>query len=268
MKKKIALISPNPKSLYSTSVAELLLRNDVDIDVVFIKKFTISRFKKEFSRDGIRLLKKIWKKLILKEKAYDQFNDIDTILTLRDREDIKLKNLRELRKNGIEVYFVDDLNSDFVEKKLKEKKVDVTVFTGGGLIRKNILENSGSGVLNCHMGKLPEYRGMDVVEWPLFKKDFKNIGFTVHFMDSGVDTGDILKVFDVQLINNESIKSLRARFEPLMTKKYVEVILQFLNGEIVRVKQENKEGKQYYIVDSLISTIANQHLEDYTSNNI
>lgn len=264
MQKRVALFSPNPASLYSTSVAELLLRNNVKIDVVFVRKFTIKRFKDEFSRDGLRLIKKIWKKLVLKEKAYNAFSGIETITSFRKNQNITIKNVKKLEAKNVEVYFVDDLNSAFVESKLREKQVDLTIFTGGGLIRNNILENSGAGVLNCHMGKLPEYRGMDVVEWPLFKKDFENLGFTVHFMDKGVDTGDILKVFDVKLIENEEIKSLRARFEPLMTKHYVATIVAFLNGEIERKPQLESDGKQYYIIDDYLNKIADKQLQAHT----
>lgn len=264
MQKKVALISPNPASLYSTSVSELLMRNEIKIEVVFVKKFTLARFKDEFSRDGMRLLKKIWKKLILKNKAYDAFANIETIIDFRKKESITLKNIKALEAKGTEVCFVEDLNSKFVENKLIEKEVDVTVFTGGGLIRKNILDNAGAGVLNCHMGKLPEYRGMDVVEWPLLKKDFTNLGFTVHFMDTGVDTGDILKVFDVKLIKNENIKSLRARFEPIMTKNYVDTIVAFLNGEIERKPQGEADGRQYYIIDKHLNNIADKQLIEYT----
>lgn len=264
MQKKVALLSPNSASLYSTSVCELLMRNNIKIELIFVKKFTASRFKAEFSRDGLRLIKKIWKKLVLKEKAYNSFVNIETIVTYRKKENITLKNLKELKKKGIEVYFVKNLNSEFVEKKLKEKQVNISVFTGGGIIRKNIIDNSGAGVINCHMGKLPEYRGMDVVEWPLYKKDFNNLGFTVHFMNKGVDTGNILKVFDVKLIKNEEIKSLRARFEPLMTKNFVETIIGFLNGEIVQKPQAEKDGKQYYIIDDYLKNSADQYLQEYT----
>ena len=140
IQKKVALLSPNPKSFYSTSVSELLMRNNIKIEVIFVKKFTASRFKAEFSRDGLRLIKKIWKKLVLKEKAYNSFANIETILTYRQKENITLNNLKELKCKGIEVYFVKDLNSKFVENKLKEKQVDITVFTGGGIIRKNRLQ--------------------------------------------------------------------------------------------------------------------------------
>ena len=58
MSGRVVIISPNPESYYTTSVAELLLRHEINIVGVFVKKFTLKRFKQEFSRDGIRLLKK------------------------------------------------------------------------------------------------------------------------------------------------------------------------------------------------------------------
>ncbi|WAC01082.1 formyltransferase family protein [Lacinutrix neustonica] len=263
-RKRIAVFSPNPKSLYTTSVCELLLRNDIIIEDVFVKKFTISRFQKEFSRDGFRLIKKIWNKLILQEKAYNGFTHVENIISFREKEKIKLNNVKELKKKGIGVHFVNDLNDISVEKILRAKKVDAVVFTGGGLIRENIIKNAGAGVFNCHMGKLPEYRGMDVVEWPLFKKDFNNLGFTVHFMDKGVDTGDILEVVSVEIHKeDDSIKTLRARFEPLMTKNYVKTITAFLNGEIEPKKQLLDDGKQYYIIDEYMKEIADQNLKSY-----
>jgi len=264
--KKVALFSPNPKSLYSTSVCELLIRNDIKVEAVFIKKFTISRFRKEFSRDGKRLLIKIWKKLVLKNKAYNAFSNQETILSFRKSENIELKDLRELSNRGIEVNFVEDLNDAFVENILKQRGIDLVVFTGGGLIRENILRASGFGVLNCHMGKLPEYRGMDVVEWPLLKNDFNSIGFTVHFMDSGVDTGDILKIFDVKILKGDTINTLRVRFEPIMTRYFVETVIDFLNNKITPQIQKEEDGKQYYIMDNCIKKLAELNLESYTSN--
>ena len=91
-----------------------------------------------------------------------------------------------------------------------------------------------------------------------------DLGFTIHFMDTEVDTGDILKVFDVKLLENEVIKSLRARFEPIMTENFVLTIVGFLNGKIMRKPQNLKEGKQYYIIDDYLYKVANQHLKDYT----
>ena len=83
MGSKVIVISPNPQSLYTTSVCDLLLKSGIEIQAVFVKKFSLTRFKDEFSRDGFRLFKKIWKKLILKSKAYQNIDEHDNILNFR-----------------------------------------------------------------------------------------------------------------------------------------------------------------------------------------
>lgn len=45
--------------------------------------------------------------------------------------------------------------------------------------------------LNVHAGKLPRYRGRNVINWALINGE-PEIGITVHAVDAGIDTGDIL----------------------------------------------------------------------------
>lgn len=45
--------------------------------------------------------------------------------------------------------------------------------------------------INCHAGKLPFYRGRNILNWALIN-DEKEFGITVHYVDEGIDTGDII----------------------------------------------------------------------------
>lgn len=47
------------------------------------------------------------------------------------------------------------------------------------------------GALNIHAGKLPWYRGRNVINWAIINGE-PEIGVTAHFMDDGIDTGDIV----------------------------------------------------------------------------
>jgi folate-dependent phosphoribosylglycinamide formyltransferase PurN len=263
---KVIVISPNPESLYTTSVCELLLKSGIEIQAVFVKKFSLTRFKDEFSRDGFRLIKKIWKKLILRAKAYYNIDEQDNILNFRASNNISINNVNELISKGTQIHYVDDINSNHVEQLLKIYNTDLIVFTGGGLIRENILNYSGAGVINCHMGVLPMYRGMDVVEWPLLYKDFSNIGVTLHFMDKGVDTGDILRIFKIQLKQMDTIKNLRIRFEPIMVREMVDVVIKYLSGKIIPQKQKIEDGKQFYVMHKDLIDKAESNLIEYTTN--
>jgi methionyl-tRNA formyltransferase len=48
-----------------------------------------------------------------------------------------------------------------------------------------------SGLINFHAGKLPFYRGRNVVNWAILNGE-KEIGLTSHYIDDGIDTGDII----------------------------------------------------------------------------
>jgi folate-dependent phosphoribosylglycinamide formyltransferase PurN len=263
---KVVVISPNPQSLYTTSVCDLLLKSGIEIQAVFVKNFSFTRFKDEFSRDGFRLVKKIWKKLILKTKAYQNIEEHDNILNFRASNGISIKNVNELVSQGTRIHYLDDINSSHVEQLLKIYNTDLIVFTGGGMIKENILKHSGAGVINCHMGVLPMYRGMDVVEWPLLHKDFNNIGVTLHFMAKGVDTGDVLRISKIQLKPMDTIKNLRIRFEPIMVIEMVDVVIKYLSGEIIPQKQKIKDGKQFFIMDDDLINVAESNLMKHTLN--
>src|SRR5436309_2693224 len=53
-----------------------------------------------------------------------------------------------------------------------------------------VIEAFRLGILNAHIGVLPAYRGMNVAEWAALEGG--SVGCSVHFIDTGIDTGPIL----------------------------------------------------------------------------
>jgi len=267
MMSKVVVFSPNRYSLYTTTVTELLIQQGIEISAIFVRKlFNPDRARTEFQRDGIRLIKKVWKKLILRQAGY-HVEKYETILDLRKRYQINTTRVDDFQsQNSIRVSYCSTLNDQVVMDGLLKIKPDLVIFTGGGLIRENILGNSGQGVLNCHMGVLPTYRGMDVVEWAILEGHFDQVGISVHFMDSGVDTGDILAVKTIPTISEETIFSLRNRMEPIMCQTFVDTVIQFLNGKIERRPQRKLDGKQYFKMHRELQKVAAERLIHYHNN--
>ena len=67
------------------------------------------------------------------------------------------------------------------------------------IFRSSIINTPRLGIINCHAGKLPFYRGRNILNWALIN-DEKEFGITVHYVDEGIDTGDIIKqrCFDIR----------------------------------------------------------------------
>jgi methionyl-tRNA formyltransferase len=257
----VVIFSPSRYSLYTISVTELLHRYGVDVQAVIVRRLVNpGRFVSEFRRDGARLLKKIWKKLVLRERAYSE-QPFETMASFMRAESIRFKTVDALTSEyRIPIQYCRDLNDPAVVETLRRLKPDLVVFTGGGLIRKEVLANAGAGVVNCHMGMLPSYRGMDVVEWPILEGDLEHIGMTVHFMDEGVDTGDILRTRKVDFAAGDTIKQIRDRFEPLMCREIVSVCVDFLAGKVKRQPQKKEAGKQYFVMHQSLIALAGQKL--------
>lgn len=57
------------------------------------------------------------------------------------------------------------------------------------LITKLIVKKS----INIHTGISPQYRGVDCNFWALFDNNPQFIGATIHFLDKGLDSGDVLE---------------------------------------------------------------------------
>ena len=71
-------------------------------------------------------------------------------------------------------------------------KPSVILLAGCRLLSKETLAALPCPVLNYHAGISPKYRGMNGGYWALVTGDAENFGATVHLVDAGVDTGDVL----------------------------------------------------------------------------
>jgi len=59
------------------------------------------------------------------------------------------------------------------------------------VLRAPILASAPRGFINLHAGMLPFYRGRNILNWALINGE-SEVGVTAHFVDEGLDTGDII----------------------------------------------------------------------------
>jgi len=253
----VAVISPNPYSLYTLACLELLRVHGVPVSAVVVRKLmSVGRFVSEYRRDGKRLLRKIWQKLILKRRAYARraYQSLPGYLRQIGLEHSHVQDWA--RQQHVPVYYCKTINDPPVIELLRQLRPAAVVFTGGGLIRESVLDLSGRGVLNCHMGLLPPYRGMDVVEWPILEGQADHVGITVHLMARGVDEGDILVMHVAPREHTHDIRQLRERMEEMSPKAIVSAVLRLLSGQLQPLPQAVQDGRQYFVMHPRLRAIA------------
>ena len=91
---------------------------------------------------------------------------------------------------------------------LKEIAPDVIVVVAfGQILSKEILEIPKYGCLNVHASLLPKYRGSAPIQWAIIN-DEKETGITIMKLDTGVDTGDMIKKKVIPIDKKETGESL------------------------------------------------------------
>jgi folate-dependent phosphoribosylglycinamide formyltransferase PurN len=89
----------------------------------------------------------------------------------------------------IDVRSVNDLQTVALLQKLSPQ---VIVVNGTRILEENLLNAVGGIFLNTHVGITPLYRGVHGGYWALASCDPEHFGVTIHRIDKGIDTGDIV----------------------------------------------------------------------------
>ena len=130
-----------------------------------------------------------------------------------DNPDQRLKELA--LKEGIDFFTEENINNPKFIEKLKKYNCDIFIsMSFNQIFKKETYTIPQMGTINCHAGKLPFYRGRNILNWVLIN-DEKEFGITVHFINEGIDTGDIVLQKTFPINDNDSYKTL-------LDKAYIE----------------------------------------------
>lgn len=98
-------------------------------------------------------------------------------------------------------------------RSLRQHQVELVVLAGFMRILKHDLLSAFAGrIINIHPSLLPKYRGMEA--WKQALQAGESVtGCTVHYVDSGVDTGAIIAQAEVDIEKDDTPESLHARIQ-------------------------------------------------------
>jgi folate-dependent phosphoribosylglycinamide formyltransferase PurN len=150
------------------------------------------------------------------------------------------------------VAITHDQNSPHTIASLEAWAPDLIIFTGGNILRREVLAIPRLGVLNVHLGWLPQIRGMSSPEWSVLEG--VPVGVTIHFMDSGIDTGPILQRYEYpDLARSKSLTDLRHRLIAFGIDKLGDVVAALDRGTMISTPQLHWDAaasgdNQYFVM--------------------
>ena len=146
--------------------------------------------------------------------------------------------LKRAEKHGIKTIFIDPstyLNSKEYDKalvlKLKEFSIDLICLAGYmRILGEEVIQTFEKKIINIHPSLLPAFPGLNAQKQAI-DHGVKFSGCTVHFVDSGVDSGPIILQTVVPVYDNDDEKSLSKR---ILEQEH------YLYPKAIKMIQENK----------------------------
>jgi len=114
---------------------------------------------------------------------------------------------------------------------LRSARVDLVVLAGYmRLVKQTLLQAWPRRIINIHPALLPKYPGLESWKQALTAGETKT-GCTVHYVDDGIDTGEIIAQSEVPVLAGDTAETLHARIQIAEHLLYPEVIRRFSVGE-------------------------------------
>jgi methionyl-tRNA formyltransferase len=132
--------------------------------------------------------------------------------------------------------------------RMRELRPDVGISAFFGYILKpDVLSLPSYGCINLHPASLPFNRGWHTNVWPII--DGSPAGVTVHYMDEGVDTGDIIAQRTIAVQPTDTGGSLHQKLTRSMVALFEQAWPLIKAGEHVRTPQNPASGSSHRKAD-------------------
>lgn len=146
--------------------------------------------------------------------------DAEVVIVLSDNPDAYI--LERARQHGVPAEVMDchgyknkfplDVQAALAEK-LKALKVDMICLAGFmRLVKEPLLSAFPRRILNIHPALLPSFPGVEAWRQAL-EAGATQAGCTVHYVDAGMDTGEILMQAYVPVLPGDTAETLHARIQ-------------------------------------------------------
>jgi methionyl-tRNA formyltransferase len=138
-------------------------------------------------------------------------------------------------------YYVPNLIDECIEKKIKFSTDKISIGTlpfkpnliisayYRYIIPEDVLQACNYRAFNIHPSLLPEYKGCSSITWAMVN-DEEFVGYTFHYIDSGIDTGNIILQRKIKIESYDIQSTLYLRVMIEASKSFNEALKLVISG--------------------------------------
>lgn len=146
-------------------------------------------------------------------------------------------------KQNIPYYYMNNGSDSKLEEWVSKLEPDlIVIYSMSQLLKRNIFSIPRYGTINLHPSLLPKYRGPNPWFWMYYNMENEG-GVTIHYIDEGEDTGDIIYQKSYQIEPGMRLPEMQ---EIAINKIGVGLLLKTIddisNGKAPRIKQTIKNS--------------------------
>jgi len=149
------------------------------------------------------------------------------------------------RKHGVPCDVAPDVNAPAFLDALAARAPDLVVSVScPQIFRARLIALPQRGLVNVHGAILPEYRGVLPAFWMLANGEAR-AGVSVHFVNEGIDTGDLCGQETFEIPPGDSLDAFLRRSKRVAADLVVKVIDAFAGGTVSRRPIDARAGSYY-----------------------
>lgn len=185
-----------------------------------------------------------WSHRALIDLLSDDTIVVSFICARYDNPDTVLKAMAT--QNSIDFIIHPEINSEEFIALMVGYQCDLFVsMSFNQIFRRELINLPTFKTINCHAGKLPFYRGRNILNWVLIN-DEKEFGITVHYVDEGIDTGDIILQSLYPITDEDDYAALlKCAFEECGVNLY-NAIKSLQTNNVMTIAQKNIHPLGFY----------------------
>lgn len=156
--------------------------------------------------------------------------------------------LKELDLPPDRVWRAPQLRTPETVSRIRDLRPDLGISAWFGyLLKPDLLGVFGTGCINLHAAYLPWNRGWHTNVWPIL--DGSPAGITIHFIDPGVDTGDLIAQRKIPVTPIDTGGSLHQKLTMGMVDLFMETWPSVRGGTCTRTPQDHSNATKHKRAD-------------------